>query len=89
MDGDFVLHGHGQERRRRDLEIRQGCGDGADDVFIRALGRHLKWNLRVMSRLSRELDFEIGLDGADGAIQVRRCMATVGDAKHSSQTADS
>lgn len=62
MYRDFISHWQGEQGRRLDLEIGERCGDRADDVFVRSLGRYLEWDLLKVGRLARELDFEIGVD---------------------------
>ena len=41
-NGDLIFHGHGEERRRVDLEVRERCGDCADDVLFPSLRRHFE-----------------------------------------------
>ena len=41
-DGDLILYGHGEKRRRIDLKVRERCGDRASDVLLASLGRHFE-----------------------------------------------
>src|SRR5208282_6717996 len=60
-DGNFVLHGNCQERRRVDFEIREGRRNGSSDPDLVSRGHLLKGNLLVLGGLAGKLDLQIGV----------------------------
>src|ERR1700745_1971351 len=62
-DRDLVLHGHGEERGRIDFEIGERGGNSSGEVRFISLLCELKDDLLIVSILSSELNFKIGMDG--------------------------
>ena len=63
LDGDFVLHWHREECWRIDFEIAERGRNRTSEVGLLAVVRELERDLLVMCSLSRELDFEVGVNG--------------------------
>ena len=61
---NVVLYGHGEECRRIDFEIGKRGGDRSGEVSFVSLPCELKGDLLIVSGLSGELNFEIGVDGS-------------------------
>lgn len=61
-DRDLILDGHGEERWTVNFEIGTGERDSSNDVNSASLLDALQWDLRIVSGLAGELDFEIGVN---------------------------
>ena len=74
-NGNFVLDGEGEERRRVDLEVGERGWNGSSEVRFIALLDQFEWDLAVVGGLSSELDFQIGFDRSRRRGRLRQTRA--------------
>jgi len=72
---NFILDGHGQQRWRVDLKIRQRSRNCSRDMDLVPLLLYLEGNLFVLDRLARKLDLEIGVNRRRRGIRFRQASA--------------